>query len=750
MARLLGDSVRAGDLYYQRGKLEAAARMYARAGRFDQAARVAKEAGDREGAVEYLLEGEHHLEAGELLSAMGRRKEAIRQFERARDWTQAGEESLELGLFERAARYFEKAGLAGRAGACYEEAGQLEDAIRCFERESRRLEGQFRGQPDEKIREKRREVDLRLAKLHERIGDLEEAATLHAEWGDHRRAGDLLKRGGNREGALQAYLRAEDWSRAMPLLEEDSEIDPRERAKIYRSGRRYEEAGKVYSELGDNAEAAECFEAVEDWSRAAKHWERTAEVERAGELYYRDNRWREAARCFTTARRYESAAQAFRQIPDPASAAACYLELDRHLEAARLFLEAEEPKRAAQALQKIPAESPDFSRATLLLVPLLIEDELHEAALHRLRLLPEETTGTGGLALDRHYWEGRVLESQGRIDEARRSYERALALNRDHRDVAERIARMPSSGTPRPGSVGADTAPMQAMTEEERRELQVGDTLVGRYDLQAVLGRGGMGRVYRARDRELSEIVAVKTLLSSAAFGSSDQERLLREVQIARRITHPNVVRVYDLGRFDGGIFVTMEYLEGRTLDKVLEEEGPLELHRLRNVLHQLLAGLEPAHQLKIVHRDLKPSNVHLGPGGHVKLLDFGIARMEGTEVDLTLKNEVLGSPKYMSPEQIRGDSLDGRSDIYSMGVVAYTLLAGREPFRGKNPSTIAAKQLRDEPPSIVQFRADLPSAWEEFLARCLEKDREKRFADVAEAREALIDLPDSPRLVTS
>jgi serine/threonine-protein kinase len=184
-----------------------------------------------------------------------------------------------------------------------------------------------------------------------------------------------------------------------------------------------------------------------------------------------------------------------------------------------------------------------------------------------------------------------------------------------------------------------------------------------------------------------------------------------------------------------------MEYLEGRTLDVELREKGPLPLQRVRELLSQLLAGLEEAHQLRIVHRDLKPSNVFL-TADRAKLLDFGIARQEGPDTNLTQTGEVLGSPKYMSPEQIQGEELDGRSDLYAIGVLTYVMLTGREPFVGKTPSAIALAQLRESPPDVVKLRPDLPAEWRDLLSRLLEKDRARRFATAGETRTAVLVLP--------
>jgi serine/threonine-protein kinase len=318
-------------------------------------------------------------------------------------------------------------------------------------------------------------------------------------------------------------------------------------------------------------------------------------------------------------------------------------------------------------------------------------------------------------------------------------------MRRDHRDAPARLAALRERAFRDTNATGKVAVAQRgdtptSVTGTPMPELRPGMTLANRYRLLGELGRGGMGRVYEAEDQELGGVVALKTLRSSV-IESTDQDRLLREVQICRRITHPNVVRVYDIGRFAGGLFVTMEHLQGRTLDQELRATGPLPLARVRELLAQVLAGLEEAHGLKIVHRDLKPSNVFL-TADRVKLLDFGIARQEGPDAGLTMTGEVLGSPKYMSPEQIQGEELDGRSDLYAVGVLTYVMLSGHEPFSGKTPSAIALAQLREAPPDIEQFRPGLPRPWLDLLARLLEKDRSRRFASAAETRGAVLALP--------
>ncbi|MFP5286415.1 MAG: serine/threonine-protein kinase, partial [Thermoanaerobaculia bacterium] len=229
-----------------------------------------------------------------------------------------------------------------------------------------------------------------------------------------------------------------------------------------------------------------------------------------------------------------------------------------------------------------------------------------------------------------------------------------------------------------------------------------------------------------------------KTVLRPAA---GDEARLFREVQICRRISHPNVVRVYDLGRFPGGVFVTMEHLEGRNLDRVIAEDAPLPFERIRAILSEVAAGLREAHSQGVIHRDLKPANVMV-TASRVKILDFGIACMQGGDLRLTQAGFVMGSPMYMSPDQLQGKELDGRSDLYSFGILAYTLISGREPFEDSDPTVLALMQIRHAHPDVRTLRPDTPEAWAAFLDRLLAKQPEDRYPSAQEVLDALAELP--------
>ncbi|MEX1309956.1 MAG: protein kinase, partial [Candidatus Sulfomarinibacteraceae bacterium] len=270
-----------------------------------------------------------------------------------------------------------------------------------------------------------------------------------------------------------------------------------------------------------------------------------------------------------------------------------------------------------------------------------------------------------------------------------------------------------------------------------------GQLVAGRYEIVHFLARGGMGEVYRVHDRELGEDVALKTILPRSADDPMTLDRFRREIQIARKVSHRNVCRIFDLGRHaqtsgDDVVFLTMELLEGVSLRARLRETTMAPDEAI-DVVRQLCAGLGAAHRKGIIHRDLKPSNIFLVPedgGTRVVIADFGLARSEiKSEGQLTVTGtgEILGTPAYMSPEQIEGKPATKASDVYSLGLVMYETLTGAQPFEGESAFQIALKKLREAPTSPSTRVRGLPLLWDRTILRCLEKDPADRFADVEE-----------------
>jgi serine/threonine protein kinase len=253
----------------------------------------------------------------------------------------------------------------------------------------------------------------------------------------------------------------------------------------------------------------------------------------------------------------------------------------------------------------------------------------------------------------------------------------------------------------------------------------------GRYEILDEVGRGAMGVVYRARDPKINRTVAIKSI--SLAHQSRERvcefrERFLREAEAAGRLSHPGIVTIFDVGEEPEthDPYLVMEYIRGNSLDTVLQEKGKLAPDVAIGMGVELAEALECAHGQNVIHRDLKPSNILLTEHGHVKIADFGVAKLNLD--NLTLHGQVLGTPSFMSPEQLNGEPVDGRSDLFSLGVILYMLVTGHRPFQGNSPITISFKVVNHKPVPPTAFDLDLPAGLDHVLSRALAKDPARRY----------------------
>lgn len=265
---------------------------------------------------------------------------------------------------------------------------------------------------------------------------------------------------------------------------------------------------------------------------------------------------------------------------------------------------------------------------------------------------------------------------------------------------------------------------------------QPGRLVGGRYRLLDIVGHGGMGVVFRAEDSRLRRTVALKFLPEEIGRDSQAKKRFLREAQAAAILDHPNICPVYEVAESEGEMFLTMAFVEGRSLKERIAE-GPLPLIEVLNIAVQVARGLKAAHEKGVVHRDIKPANIMLNPEGQIRITDFGLASLEGG-VDLTRPQTVLGTAPYMSPEQVRGEKADGRTDIWSIGCTLYEMATGRRPFIGEHGQSIQNEILNEPPANPSSLRADIPEGLEEVILKCLRKIADDRFPDIESLLEAL------------
>jgi eukaryotic-like serine/threonine-protein kinase len=270
--------------------------------------------------------------------------------------------------------------------------------------------------------------------------------------------------------------------------------------------------------------------------------------------------------------------------------------------------------------------------------------------------------------------------------------------------------------------------------------LRPGTVFANRYEVKGILGAGGMGVVYRAIDRELQEPVAIKTLRPEALRDATALERFKQEIRLARKIAHRNVVRTYDLGELNGMYYLTMEYVEGTSLKQLIESRGKLPVSVTLTVGKQLCRALEVAHQEGVIHRDIKPQNLVVDPSGFLKVMDFGIARLVNPPKGkgLTEAGVSIGTPDYMSPEQLTGAELDARSDLYSAGVVLFECVTGRLPFQADTVYALIAKHIEEEPPNPRGVDPGVPEALARVILKAMAKQSAARYRSAGELHDAL------------
>jgi serine/threonine-protein kinase len=346
---------------------------------------------------------------------------------------------------------------------------------------------------------------------------------------------------------------------------------------------------------------------------------------------------------------------------------------------------------------------------------------------------------------------GESLKSSGhasllRAANGQSSGKRFLSIEKSGLATIARLAPGLSQATQMVGSDSnltqlADAAPRTSGDSSSTR-LALGMRFAGRYEILAILGAGGMGMVYKARDADLSDVVALKMLRPGMVIDAEQLDRLKIELKLARKITHPNVLRTYDFGDFQGVPYISMEYVRGVTLRYLLQQAGRLPFSAALRIARQLCMGLDAAHQMGVIHRDIKPENLIIEQSGNAKLMDFGIARSAGrSDSGHTQPGTFLGTPNYASPEQLSGMDLDTRSDIYSTGVMLCEMFCGKLPFSGGNTMELYVAHLQQPPIKPSLLWPDIPRALEEVILKCLEKKPADRYPSAADLLVALSGL---------
>ncbi len=493
--------------------------------------------------------------------------------------------------------------------------------------------------------------------------------------------------------------------------------------------------GKAAAHLqaaGRLAEAAELVDDEQYAGHSANLYSQAGDHQKAGERYEQAGEYLKAAEAYEIAYDYQGAIDAYQKAGCPEKVIELLERTGEYFEAGRVSLELEDEERAIRNLQLLDARDLEYGNACRMLAEIFARREEFELAAQKAE---EAVTvfGEDSAPLEVHEQLGNLLESVGRFDAAIESFELIRKRDFQYPEVAGRIE-----------SLRARLSEQQAATEAARA-ASGGATKVAmrtqedRYEILEEIGRGGMGVVYKARDRRLGRVVALKRLPENLKNHPTAVKLFLREARAAAALNHQNIVTLFDADQENDNYYITMELLEGLPFDAILKKRRQLSARDVARLGMQVAAGLQYAHEQRIVHRDIKTANLYFTRDKTVKIMDFGLAKMiEEVRRSTTV---VGGTPYYMAPEQAAGESVDHRADLYAFGVTLFELLAGRVPF---DQGDVLYHHRHSEPPDPRDLAKNLPDPMAELVLRMMAKLPEDRPQTTAEVRTLLTQLGQS------
>lgn len=629
-------------------------------------------------SIQELIGRNQYAEAAERRMREGDFKKALALFRNCGNWEKAAQCHLLLAQPRSAADLYRENGRTAEAAHHYQEASAWKDAAGCHEALGHSREA---------------------AEMFERAGDLGKAATLLCEIGDAENSARLFERAGLPCDAAAVLL----------------EAFGREPAVLRR-------AGDLFCAGEESERAAECFAAAGDWERAAALFETAGSTALAAMAYEHASNWDRAAALYESAEAFPEARTNYERAGDLLRSANIALRMDWLLDAGRGYYKLGSYERAIETLQRIGPESPEAREATLLLGRIFVEKGLYERAKEKLGELqdaePESKDQLAALSLlaDAH-------ERSGETARALELLEQVVEIDESFENAASRLERLQDQAL-------AETHPATGSYDH-------------RYELREEIGRGGMGVVYLAQDKELGRLVAVKFLPAELSANSAALRMFRQEARSAAAMNHPNIVLVYDVGVLSGRHCILMEYVRGRSARDLMREGAPkgtrkraLEARKVTEIAVETCAALSYAHTHNIIHRDVKPANIIISDSGRVKLTDFGISKV--LEADGDDQTQAKGTPQYMAPEQLLGRPLDGRADLYALGISMFEMATGRRPFIGED---VIDKQLHHELPDPRRLNAEIPQGLVEIVQRACAKLPEERYATADAMRQALVEF---------
>ncbi len=718
-----GDYVAAADFYTYDGKLSKAYDLYIKGGAKKKAAEVALrlnnvdtavnlliEAGDPSGAARIARSNNNLKKAGDIYKTLKSYTEAASAYEQAREYLQAAQMYELAEMFQPAAELYLKMNDTVRAAQCY-----LKTFNADFSKEKMEIDHEYTTRMTD-IARKTGTLLLKVG-MPEKAGKVyasmklyEFAAGAFVSAGRFADAGEFLTMANKPIEAAQAFEKAGDTVKANTV-----------RAEHYRGTGQLQKAAECYERIEEYMNAAELYSNAGNYPKAAQMYEKAGEDELSAQMYENANDMQHAATLYQRAGHLEKAKQIYKYMGDEKNLIGTLLKENKFIEAAEQYIKLGETDYAIQALQRVaPSDDTAYYTACVLLGGLFVDKGMSTQALEKYK------KAIGNKPLDRdtvdaYYGIATAMEGMGETSKALLIYNKILAEDYNYKDTKKRIERL----------------------EELSQKLQQIKATEGiRYSIVKEIGRGNMGKVYEAYDNLLDRQVAYKIPSLDLTNHPEFVSDFLREAKSAAALNHPNIVIIYDAGKQAGEYYIAMELLSGQTLKDILLNKGRLSISDALKVSEQLAKALVYAHSKNLIHRDIKPGNIMITDSGTVKLMDFGLAKIiHDTTQNVT---KAIGTPYYMSPEQIRGDKISYETDIYSFGAVFYEMLTGTPPF---TKGDVYYHHMHSSPPSLKDA---LPSPsgnrpvdhidrLDSIVRKCMQKEPERRFPSTSELLSAIV-----------
>lgn len=710
-----GDYEAAGDLWLRAKMPNDAAEAYIKGKAYLKAARVFQSSDNMAQAIHHYKLGGDYRQAAQLYANDKQHRAAAAEYVQAGELEHAAEQYMLAGDDRRAAEYFEKVKRHLDAARAWERAEQPLNAAQSY---ALHLEPRFAAvnKGDFEALGADRQIAQKAGNLFKDAGDLERASAMFQRGGFFKEAAECLRFSGDYTRAAEMLIAANQPMLAAQILEEGGEAKraAKMRAQAALDAEQWEVAAQELQKAGDLERASMLFEKVGQYEPAASLAEELKDYTRACTLFERAELTANAARCAELALNYTLAAELYLKAGDVDSRLRMLELMGDFFQAGQLLYELREYDRALSILERMDSRDPLYPKAIELQGDVVRAQGRFEKAYSRYRAaLGTRNADTATLPL--FYKMGRVLEEMNDANGAMQNYALVNEIDTHFEDAALRLKALRDRQRRKTTSSGLFSS----------KDVEEGGH---RYEIIEEIARGGMGIVYKAQDTVLGRVVAYKVLGENLRENETALKYFMREAKAAAALSHPNIVTIYDAGEQSGEVYMAMEYVEGTTLKELIRRTGALPNEQVEYIMINCCKALEYAHSKNVIHRDIKSGNVMITRDRTLKVMDFGLAKVLNEYQNN--HTQQVGTPFYMSPEQIIGRNVDFRADLYGLGCTLFECATGTVPFF---KGDLSYHHLHTKPPTPKSINPALSNRLELAILKLLEKNPDDRYQSASE-----------------